>query len=345
MSKIPQLLQDRLQKILGKDFDAVISAFSHERTGSFRINFLKWDGADVFAEFAEKGIVTKPFDNVTGAYLFDREHEYAIKGTQAFYDGKIYLQSLASMIPVLALDPRSNETILDVCAAPGSKTTQLASMMHNTGKIVAIEQNQIRFDKLMHNCRLQGATNIEGVKLDAKKYFTGDFEVTGTEIHKKGKYAKYIEPKYQALTDTVESKIPLFDRILLDAPCSAEGRISIENEKTYGFWSLENIEQKATLQYELLSDAVGALKSGGTLVYSTCTLAPEENEWVIARVLAENKDLRIQDITLGLAGNPWWRTGITSWKSAEYGDDMKKTVRILPSHETEGFFIAKITKR
>jgi len=94
-------------------------------------------------------------------YLFDREHEYAIKGTRAFYDGKIYLQSLASMIPVLALDPRSNETILDVCAAPGSKTTQIASAMHNTGKIVAIEQNQIRFDKLMHNCRLQGVMNIE----------------------------------------------------------------------------------------------------------------------------------------------------------------------------------------
>ncbi|MDD2693823.1 MAG: RsmB/NOP family class I SAM-dependent RNA methyltransferase [Candidatus Gracilibacteria bacterium] len=345
MSKIPQLLQDRLQKILGKDFDAVMSAYSHERMGSFRINFLKGDGADVFVEFAEKGIVTKPFDNVTGAYLFDREHEYVIKGTRAFYDGKIYLQSLASMIPVLALDPRSNETILDVCAAPGSKTTQLASMMHNTGKIVAIEQNQIRFDKLIHNCRLQGATNIEGVKLDAKKYFEGDFEVTGTEIHKKGKYAKYIEPKYSELTDAVERKIPLFDRILIDAPCSAEGRIHLENEKTYGFWSLANIEQKAELQYELLSAAVDALKSGGTIVYSTCTLAPEENEGVVARVLAENKDLRIQDITLGLAGNAWWKLGLTSWKGVEYSEDMKKAIRILPSGETEGFFIVKIGKR
>ncbi len=76
------------------------------------------------------------------------------------------------MIPVLALDPKPNEMILDICAAPGSKTTQMTMMMHNTGKIVAIEQNQIRFDKLMHNTVLQGATNIEGVKLDAKKYLT-----------------------------------------------------------------------------------------------------------------------------------------------------------------------------
>ena len=87
--------------------------------------------------------------------MFDRSYEYAIKGTRAFYDGKIYLQSIASMIPVLALEPRSGETILDVCAAPGSKTTQIAMMMGNTGKVVALEQNQIRYDKLIHNCRLQ----------------------------------------------------------------------------------------------------------------------------------------------------------------------------------------------
>lgn len=93
--------------------------------------------------------------------MFDRAHEYAIKGTRAFYDGKIYLQSIASMLPVLVLEPQSGETILDICAAPGSKTTQMAMMMRNTGKIVAIEQNQIRYDKLMHNCTLQGATIVE----------------------------------------------------------------------------------------------------------------------------------------------------------------------------------------
>lgn len=102
--------------------------------------------------------------------------------------------------------------------------------------------------------------------------------MTGDEIHKKGKYAKYIEPKYSELTDAVVSKIPSFDRILLDAPCSAEGRILLSNEKSYGFWTFENIEQKAELQYTILSAAISALKSGGTLVYSTCTLAPEENE-------------------------------------------------------------------
>ena len=146
------------------------------------------------------------------------------------------------------------------------------------------------------------------MKLDALKYFTGDFQITGEEIHKKGKYAKYIAPKYSELTDAVVSKIPSFDRILLDAPCSAEGRILLSNEKSYGFWSLENIEAKAELQYTLLSQSVKSLKSGGTLVYSTCTLAPEENESVISRVLKENKDLKLQPIMLGLGGYSWWKS-------------------------------------
>ena len=92
--------------------------------------------------------------------------------------------------------------------------------------------------------------------------------------------------------------VPQFDRILLDAPCSAEGRILLSNEKSYGFWSLDNIEKKAELQYDLLAQAVRALKSGGTIVYSTCTLAPEENEGVVARILSEHPDMKLQDITL-----------------------------------------------
>lgn len=309
---LPQLLTTRLQSILGQDYQNVIEAFSTTRKGSFRLNLLKTDGKDVFREFSEKGIVTEPFDNLAGAFTFDRVHEYAIKGTRAFYDGKIYLQSIASMLPVLALDPHKWEKALDVCAAPGSKTTQLAMLMQNEGKVTALEQNQIRYDKLMHNCRLQGATIVDGRKMDAKKYLAAD--------------------------------IPHFSRILLDAPCSAEGRISLDNEKSYGFWSIENIQSKAELQCELLSLAVSKLEKWGTLVYSTCTLAPEENEWVITRVLSENKDLKIQDIMLGLSGNAWWKSGLIEFEGIKYGEDMKKAVRILPSSETEGFFMVKVKR-
>ena len=335
---LPQVLLSRLQMILSDDFSSVLDSFSKNRKWSFRLNLLKTDGREIFLEFAEKNISVEKFTSLDGVYVFDRDQEYAIKGTRAFYDGKIYLQSIASLLPVLTLAPRASETILDVCAAPGSKTTQISMLMKNTGSIIAIEQNQIRYDKLMYNCKLQGATNITGAKLDALKYFEGDFEVTDGEIHKKGKYAR------PSADVTHLEVVPLFDRILLDAPCSAEGRISLENEKSYGFWSLDNISRKAELQSELLGLAFSKLKKWGTLIYSTCTLAPEENEWVLASFLSKNPNATLESIDIWLSDQSWWKSGITEFDGKFYGDIMKKTVRILPSEQTEGFFMARIVK-
>jgi tRNA (cytosine49-C5)-methyltransferase len=152
---LPKLLTSRLQTLLGKNYASVITALSEERKGSFRINALYPHPQEVFEEFEQKGIVIEPFAGLDGVYMFDRIHQYAIKGTRAFYDGKIYLQSITSMLPVLALAPQSKENILDICAAPGSKTTQIAMLMKNTGKIVALEQDRIRFEKMLHNIHLQ----------------------------------------------------------------------------------------------------------------------------------------------------------------------------------------------
>lgn len=309
---LPGELTQRLKTILGDKYNSVLDAFSHERRGSFRINTLKWDGSEVFAELDEKWIITEKFSGIDGVYVFDRIHEYAMKWTHAFYDGKIYLQSIASMLPVLVLTPESWEHILDVCAAPGSKTTQMSAMMENTGTIIAIEQNQIRYDKLMHNTRLQWATNIEWVKMDARKYLAED--------------------------------IDSFNRVLLDAPCSAEWRISLDNEKSFWFWSLANIRDKSDLQYELLELAFANLKSWGTLVYSTCTLAPEENEWVISHFLRKHSDATLEDIDIWLSGKSWWTPGISEFAGEKYNENITKTVRILPSDETEGFYLAKIRK-
>lgn len=328
----PKLLTSRLQTILSTDYDSVIEAFSHERKWSFRINTLKWDGTEVFLEFEKKWIKVEKFEEVSWVYFFDRKDDYTMKGTDAFYSGKIYLQSLSSMLPVLALDPQTSDTILDVCAAPWSKTTQIAMMMKNEGKIVALEQNQIRYDKLMHNAVLQWATIIEWVKMDAKKWLIDDWRLI-------------IKQQKNCINNYPLSIIHYqLNRVLLDAPCSAEGRISLSNEKTYGFWSLENIQKKAELQYDLLSHAFSCLKVGGTLVYSTCTLAPEENEWVISRFLEACPDAHLEPIEIWLSYKSWWRSGITSFGKSEYGEEMKKVVRILPSDETEGFFLAKVKK-
>lgn len=309
---LPNILTSRLKLILGENFEYGMNAFSMTRKGSFRINTLKSTESEVLQEFASKDILVEKFHWIDGVYVFDREYEYAIKGTRAFYDGKIYLQSIASMLPVLALNPKKWESVLDVCAAPGSKTTQIAMVIWNQGSITAIEQNQIRYDKLMHNVRLQGAKCISEVKMDAKKY--------------------------------LESSVALYDAILLDAPCSAEGRIRLSDEKTYGFWSMENIRKKSELQYELLSATWKHLKKDGTLVYATCTLAPEENEWVLSRFLSENPDASLEESDIGLGERLWWKTGLASFGDIYYGEDMKKVVRILPSDETEGFFLGKLKK-
>lgn len=152
---LPKLLTSRLETLLGSDFETVLSAYSAERKGSFRINTLKSSEKEVLEELERKNIAVEKYESIESVFLFSYEHDYQVKGTDAFYQGKIYLQSLASMLPVLALDPMKGENILDVCAAPGSKTTQLAMMMRNEGKIIALEQNQIRYDKLKYNAKLQ----------------------------------------------------------------------------------------------------------------------------------------------------------------------------------------------
>ncbi len=354
--KLPKLLDTRLQSILWEDYDFVIEAFSQERRGSFRLNLIKGDGSEVWKEFEEKKIIVEKLSGFPLSrewqerelcYFFARAYEYAIKGTDAFYQGKIYLQSLASMLPVLVLDPQRGEQILDVCAAPGSKTTQIAMMMENTGSITALEQNQIRYDKLMYNSRLQGATMIEGVKMDAKKYLETPFVNGGS-----GDLASEKNPQSPSSSTAPFDKLragsfkkELWDKILLDAPCSAEGRINIANEKSYGFWSHDNIARKAELQYELLTLAYTRLKKWWTLVYSTCTLAPEENEWVIAKFLKSNHNASLDTIDIGLSEKPWWKCGLTRFEGENYGEAMKLAVRILLSEETEGFFIAKIVKK
>lgn len=310
---IPPLLQSRIQEILKEDYTSVMTAFASERKGSFRINTIKAEISEVYKELRDKGISVELFEEIPLVHTFSREHEYALKWTRAFYDGKIYLQSLASMLPVLVLSPNEHEQVLDVCAAPGSKTTQMAMAMNNTGCIYAIEQNQIRYDKLLYNIRLQWATNIELVKMDAVKYLEKDEET--------------------------------YDKILLDVPCSAEGRISLQNEKSYGFWSLENIQKKAELQYSLLIGAWKRLKKWGTLVYSTCTLAPEENEAIISRFLSDSPDSILKTIDIWLCHKPWWKEGIQEFSGDMYSREIKKAVRILPSSETEGFFLTKIQKQ
>lgn len=212
------------------------------------------------------------------------------------------------MIPPIVLDPKEDESILDVCASPGSKTTQMAEMMNNTGLIIANDTNISRMKALRYNLDKSGIVNTIVTRMDGARFNKSDLA---------------------------------FDRILLDAPCSAEGTVR-KDWKVLSRWSEIQISTLSRLQKHIAINAVQSLKSGGVMVYSTCTLAPEENECVISYLLDKVKGLSIEKIKLtGLKT----RVGVTEWQGANYRDEVRDCARIYPQdNDSEGFFITKIVK-
>ncbi len=309
---IPKKYLQRIESFLTtKDKEQVIKGYMNERVCAFRVNILKTTAGEVESFLCTSNI---PFDKPVFpalSYVIEKKYEFTLKGSTLFYEGKIYLQGLASQIPANILDLKSNMNVLDVTAAPGSKTTQMSALMNNEWRIIACEKHQIRYDKLVYNIKLQGATNIETHKIDALKLMS------------------QINPE-------------TFDAILLDAPCSAEGRFKLSDEKSYGFWTLRNIREKAMIQTMLLEACMPLLKKWWVLVYSTCTLAPEENEAVVSNVIAQHPDFKLEKIEIGNLqyAIPW----IQSFDGRVYNDAIENTIRILPSHLTEGFYLAKIRK-
>lgn len=283
-TRLPEPLLDRLETQIGASkLSGVLKAFEQKRDATFRVNTLKQTSHGVMDQLREYQIRFERIKSIPNAFRVFGISEKKLLSLPLFVNGEAYLQGEASMTPVLALDPQPSETVLDLCAAPGSKTTQIAAMMQNTGELVACEVNEIRAKKLEHNLRLQGVANTKLLFED------------GTLLHK-------------AYPET-------FDRVLADVPCSAEGRIHLEDPRSYRFWSQKNVIAHAKLQRRLLRSASACLKSGGRLVYSTCTLAPEENERMA--------DWAVTELPLAL---------------------VEKPVLILPTKEREGFFYAIFTR-
>lgn len=312
MKNLPKLFYTRLERIYSKEIcDKIIEAISKPRDIiSFRVNNLKSNSSEIEEFLAKNAVEFKKIEELNNAYVIDKKHDYFLKWSEIFYSGKIYIQSLSSMIPAIILDPKEWEIILDMTAAPGSKTTQIADLMNNSWEIHWIEQNQIRFDKLNYNINLQWTTNVTTYKMDADKIdwiFVNNY----------------------------------FDKILLDTPCSAEWRINLANEKTYGFWSTENIKKKQELQTKLLEKAIPLLKKWGTIVYSTCTIAPEENEEVINSILEKYSEMQVLNIDFQFE---WILNWITEFNWKKYNSDVTKTQRIIPSNLNEWFFAAKLRK-
>ena len=282
--------------------DKILSGMSGDRNTTLRVNTLKSDIYEVMNILKENAI---KFDRVSwynDALVIKNVNEKQIQKLEIYENGKIYLQSLSSMVPPLVLSPNTGEKVLDLTAAPGSKTTQMAAMMNNNGYILANELDALRCERLKFNIEKQGAKIIE--------VNNGRGEVIGK------KYEEY------------------FDKVLLDAPCSGEGRFLANDPKTYRSWSEKTVKELSKLQRKLLKSAWQAVKQNGVIVYSTCTLNKEENENIIEWAMNE-LNLKVLDIDLKIKN---------SIEIVSENLELKKAIRILPSKETEGFFIAKLKK-
>lgn len=301
---------ERLNKIYSPaDVEIVMGWLNSERITSFRVNTIKSNNEEIEEFLNSNKINFKKVDFMENVYILDKKDEFFIKWSRIFYDGKIYLQGIASLIPAIVLNPIAWDKVLDVTASPGSKTTQICAMMWNKWEIIACEKNQIRFDKLNYNLNIQWCNIAESIKMDS--------------LNLKDKFKNWY-----------------FNKILFDAPCSAEWRINLSNEKSYGFWTMQNISNKQKLQLEIFESIVPLLASGWEIVYSTCTIAPEENEEVV-NTICEKYGLEIEEIDFKFESA---RPGLTEFNSKKYIKDLEKTLRILPSSISEGFFIAKLRK-
>lgn len=221
---------------------------------TFRINTLKTTKEYIIQNLKENQIEYEEVGWNDNAIIIKNATEEDIRKLKIYEEGKIYLQSLSSMIPPIILEPKEKENILDMTAAPGGKTTQISAISNGKSYITACEKNKIRCDRLKYNLQKQGVGNVNVMQEDARKL----------------------------------SNFFAFDKILLDAPCSGSGTESIFNSK----FNEGLIQRSSKTQEELLTKALKILKKDGEMIYSTCSILKEENENVLQKVL-EKFDAKI----------------------------------------------------
>ena len=306
VERIKELLKD--EKDVKKFFEV---AKSRPRK-SIRVNTLKISPEELMKRLMEKGWeVEQPFSEypeiiVVKSDLMPGE----IGKTKEHILGYYYVQEITSMMPLLALSPKEGEIILDLCAAPGSKTTQAAAMMENRGTIIANDVSIGRISILSANLERCGVTNTIITRHN------------GIELCNKLKKIGF-----------------KFDKILVDAPCSGEGNLRC-SPRTLLEWSEGLLKSLSRKQKKLLNVVVDLLKDDGILVYSTCTYAPEENESVVQHLI-DNYKFKILDVKLPLR----IRSGLTSWRKEKFSKEMRKAVRIYHhDNNLEGFFLCKLVK-
>ena len=310
IKRLPEEFFERLRKIVpANKVNPVLRSFESRRPTTFRANTLKITPFDLKERLEHDGFSLRQVNWYREAFILKGDKNKLVR-TELYNKGFIYVQSLSSMVPVLLLKPQPNEKILDITAAPGSKTTQMAVMMENKGEIIANDISTIRIEKLKANLHVQGVTNVKIETQDARSLWKS--------------YPEY------------------FDKTLVDVPCSLEGRFNIHDRKSYSGWSVKNIKKLANQSKWILRSAASATTVGGRIVYSTCTLAPEENEEVIDWIMNKEKG-KIMIEEAGIPGLPLFEA-LSEWQGKEYNQEVLKTKRIIPTELMEGFYVAVLRK-
>ena len=303
--KLPKDFVDELyEQYTPITVDKILTGMLGERNTTLRVNTIKYNIQELMKYLREKNIKFERVSWYNDALIIKNANEKEIQKLDIYIKGYIYLQSLSSMIPPLVLNPKQDENVLDLTAAPGSKTTQMAAMMKNHGHILANELDKIRCERLQYNVEKQEANIVEVINNRGEK--------VGEEYQER------------------------FDKVLLDAPCSGEGRFLGNNAGTYRNWSKRTVRDLVKLQKKLFKSAYTALKPNGIMAYSTCTLNRDENENVLQWVI-ENFNVKLLDINID------FKEKVQGFNDG-LDDSINKAIRILPSKNMEGFFVAKIKK-
>lgn len=277
-----------------------------------RTNTLRTNRRSLAQALINRGVQLQPVGKWSKVGLQIFESTVPLGATPEYLAGHYILQAASSFLPVMALAPQENERVLDMAAAPGGKTTYISALMRNTGSVFANDANRARVKGLIGNIHRLGCKNVIVCNYEAQKAF----------------------PKILAG----------FDRILLDAPCSGTGVIgkdpSVKTSKNErDFLALPH------MQKQLLLSAIDSVdhhsKTGGYIVYSTCSVTVEENEQVVQYVLRKRPNVHIVDTGLGSFGSP----GFTAYQGKKFDDKMNLTRRYFPHRENvDGFFVCKLKK-
>ena len=251
---IPEFYMNMLkEQYSDSDIKKIIDGYSKKRKTTIRVNTLLSNNSEVLDIFNKLNIEYDHVPFYDNAFIIKNRNEIDLYELDLLKEGKIYMQSLSSMLPPIIMEPKEHEDILDMAAAPGGKTTEIAALTNNNSKITAVEFNKIRAEKLRYNIKKQGCTKVYVLESDSKK-----------------------------LDDFFK-----FDNILLDAPCSGSGTLDLNNDRTFKYFTEKLIKKSSETQLELLKKALMILKPGKTMIYSTCSILSIENEDVVSKVMKQ----------------------------------------------------------